>query len=165
VIIVSDTTPLSELAKVGQLNLLRDVFGQVIIPEAVYNEVTTGTHPAVSAVQSATWIEVRPVSNTEKVSALQDATNLDLGECAAIILAEELGVDQLLIDDLAARRVALCRNLPIIGTIGTLLLAKQQGLIPSVKEVLDALIAEGKRISQRLYQEVLATAQEQKNIT
>jgi hypothetical protein len=71
-----------------------------------------------------------------------------------------LGVDQLLIDDLAARRVALSRNLPIIGTIGTLLLAKQQGLIPSVKEVLDALIAEGKRISQRLCQEALATAQE-----
>jgi predicted nucleic acid-binding protein len=160
VIIVSDTTPLSELAKVGQLNLLRDMFGQVIIPEEVYNEVTTGTHPAVSAVQSATWIEVRSVSDIHKVSALQDTTQLDLGECAAIILAEELGVDQLLIDDLAARRVALSRNLPIIGTIGTLLLAKDQGLIPSVKEVLDALIAQGKRISQRLYQEALAVAQE-----
>ncbi len=159
-IIVSDTTPLSELAKVGQLNLLRDVFGRVIIPEEVYNEVTTGTHPAVSVVQSATWIEVRSVSDTQKVSALQGATNLDLGECAAIILAEELDVDQLLIDDLAARRVALSRNLPIIGTIGILLLAKDQGLIPSVKDVLDALIAQGKRISQRLYQESLAIAQE-----
>ncbi len=159
-IIVSDTTPLSELAKVGQLNLLRDVFGRVIIPEEVYNEVTTGTHPAVSGVQSATWIEVRSVSDTQKVSALQGATNLDLGECAAIILAEELDVDQLLIDDLAARRVALSRNLPVIGTIGTLLLAKDQGLVPSVKEVLDALIAQGKRISQQLYQETLLTAQE-----
>jgi hypothetical protein len=160
VIIVSDTTPLSELAKVGQLNLLRDVFGRVIIPEEVYNEVTTGTHPAVSVVQSATWIEVHSVSDTQKVSALQGATNLDLGECAAIVLAEELDVDQLLIDDLAARRVALSRNLPIIGTIGILLLAKDQGLIPSVKDVLDALIAQGKRISQRLYQESLAIAQE-----
>jgi hypothetical protein len=160
VIVVSDTTPLSELAKVGQLNLLRDIFGQVIIPEEVYNEVTTGTHPAVSAVQSATWIEVRSITNTENVPILQGATQLDLGECAAIILAEELGVDQLLIDDLAARRVALSRNLPVIGTIGTLLLAKDQGLIPSVKEVLDALITQGKRISQQLYQETLLTAQE-----
>ncbi len=159
-IVVSDTTPLSELAKVGQLNLLRDIFGQVIIPEEVYNEVTTGTHPAVSAVQSATWIEVRSITNTENVPILQGATQLDLGECAAIILAEELGVDQLLIDDLAARRVALSRNLPVIGTIGTLLLAKDQGLIPSVKEVLDALITQGKRISQQLYQETLLTAQE-----
>jgi hypothetical protein len=160
VIVVSDTTPLSELAKVGQLNLLRDIFGQVIIPEEVYNEVTTGTHPAVSAVQLATWIEVRSITNTENVPILQGATQLDLGECAAIILAEELGVDQLLIDDLAARRVALSRNLPVIGTIGTLLLAKDQGLVPSVKEVLDALIAQGKRISQQLYQETLLTAQE-----
>ncbi|MBW4547853.1 MAG: DUF3368 domain-containing protein [Symplocastrum torsivum CPER-KK1] len=159
-IVVSDTTPLSELAKVGQLNLLRDIFGQVIIPEEVYNEVTTGTHPAVSAVQSATWIEVRSITNAENVPILQDGIQLDLGECAAIILAEELGVDQLLIDDLAARRVALSRNLPVIGTIGTLLLAKDQGLIPSVKEVLDALIAQGKRISQQLYQETLLAAQE-----
>lgn len=52
-IIVSDTTPLSELAKVGQLNLLRDIFGKVIIPIEVYHEVTTGTHPAVNLVKSA----------------------------------------------------------------------------------------------------------------
>jgi predicted nucleic acid-binding protein len=61
---------------------------------------------------------------------------------------------------LKARRVALSRNLPIIGTVGTLLLAKQLELISSVKEVLDALIVRGKRISPRLYQETLAAAQE-----
>jgi len=48
-IVVSDTTPLSELAKVGKLDLLRDVFGEIIIPQEVYNEVTRGNHPAVSA--------------------------------------------------------------------------------------------------------------------
>ena len=99
-IIVSDTTPLSELAKVGKLNLLRDVFSKVIIPQEVYNEVTTGTHPAVNLVQSADWIEIISVQNSEKLSNLKKATNLGAGECAAMILAEELASDQLLIDDL-----------------------------------------------------------------
>jgi len=68
-IVVSDTTPLSELAKVGKLYLLRDVFGEIIIPQEVYNEVTRGEreHPAVSAVKSITWISVRTVSDPQKV--------------------------------------------------------------------------------------------------
>jgi len=91
---------------------------------------------------------------------LKTITNLGWGECAAMILAEELEADQLLIDDLEARRVALSRNLKITGTLGILLVAKQLGLITSVQEVLAALITKGKRINTRLYQEVLSTAQE-----
>nr|WP_242032215.1 DUF3368 domain-containing protein [Aphanizomenon flos-aquae] len=63
-------------------------------------------------------------------------------------------------DDLDARRVALSRNLKIIGTIGILLVAKQQGLIPTIKDVLDGLITQGKHINSRLYQEALLAAQE-----
>jgi predicted nucleic acid-binding protein len=106
VIIVSDTTPLSELAKVDKLNLLHDIYGKIIIPEEVYQEVTTGTHPAANLVQIANWIERRTISSSEKVSTLKTITNLGWGECAAMILAEELEADQLLIDDLEARRVA-----------------------------------------------------------
>jgi len=160
VIVVSDTTPLSELAKVEQLGLLRDVFGQVIVPQEVYDEVTTGSHPAVVVIQSATWIEVRFVQDTSQIAALRESTKIHLGEAAAIILAEELGAQQVLIDDLRARRVAKARLLPVTGTIGTLLLAKEQGLIVQVKSILDDLMAVGKRISPRLYQEVLAIAQE-----
>ncbi len=94
-IIVADTTPLSELAKVGHLNLLRDVFGQVTIPQEVYREVTTGSHPAIAVVKLATWIEVRPIFDVQKLSILQRSTNLDLGECAAIVLTEEIGADQI----------------------------------------------------------------------
>lgn len=159
-IIVSDTTPLSELAKVGKLNLLHDIYGKIIIPQEVYHEVTTGTHPAVNLVQLADWIEIQTISSSEKVSTLKTITNLGWGECAAMILAEELEADQLLIDDLEARRVALSRNLKITGTLGILLVAKQLGLITSVQEVLDALITKGKRINPRLYQEILSTAQE-----
>ena len=159
-IVVSDTTPLSELSKVGQLILLREVFGQVIVPQEVYDEVTSGTHPGVAAVESATWIEVRSVQDASQVVALRESTKIHLGEAAAIILAEELGAQQVLIDDLRARRVAKARLLPVTGTIGTLLLAKEQGMIAQVKPILDDLIALGKRISPQLYQAVLAIAQE-----
>jgi uncharacterized protein len=160
VIIVADTTPLSELAKVGHLNLLQDVFGKVTIPQEVYREVTTGSHPAVAIVKLATWIEVRSISDIQKLSILQRLTNLDLGECAAIILTEEIGADQILLDDLDARRIAKARNLSIIGTIGTLILAKQRGIIFSVREILDNLIEEGAYIGQRVYRDTLVVAGE-----
>jgi hypothetical protein len=151
---------LSELAKVGQVYLLRDVFGQVIIPKEVHDELIRGNHPAIAALQTVDWIEVREVSDSQKVSTLRTQTQLGLGECGAIILAEELGADRLLLDDREARREALSRNLPVIGTIGVLLIAKRRGLIPSVKQILDALIAQGTYISQKLYQDVLTQAQE-----
>ncbi|MGB3534800.1 MAG: DUF3368 domain-containing protein [Microcoleaceae cyanobacterium] len=159
-IIVSDTTPLSELAKIGQLNLLKDVFGTLIIPQEVYQEITIGNHPAAIIVPSIDWIEVRAISSSQKVSALQTSTGLDLGECAAIVLAEELKASQILIDDRAARIVAESKNLAVIGTIGTLLLAKDRGIIPKIKPILDQLIASGKWISMSLYKQALNEAQE-----
>jgi predicted nucleic acid-binding protein len=159
-IVVSNTTPLSELAKVGKMYLLRDVFERVIIPVEVYDEVTTGNHPAVRQVRSANWIEVRVVSNPEAVVSLQMETGLDLGESAAIALAEELKAQRILIDELAGRVVAKTRNLSVTGTVGVLLIAKQQGLISKVQPILDELVVAGKRISPELYREVLAIANE-----
>jgi len=110
VIIVSDTTPFSELAKVGKLDIVPAIFGEVIIPEEVYEEVRSGTHPAVAEIESADWIEVRSVRDSEKMYALKAAKNMGLGECAAIILAEELGAQRLLIYDKKGRREAMSRS-------------------------------------------------------
>lgn len=159
-IIVADTTPLSELAKVGRLELLRDIFGIVIIPQEVYDEATVGNHPATTQVPLASWIEVQPICDVQRMEALQAQTDLDLGECAAIVLAQELKADQLLIDDLDARKLAKSRGLQLIGTVGILLLAKEDGLIASVKDVMDELIANGMWIAERFYVDVLAIAQE-----
>ena len=159
-IVVSDTTPLSELAKIGRLDLLHDVYGSVIIPQEVFNEATAWNHPAVSTITSAVWIHVRTVTNLRPVIALHTSTGLGLGECSAIFLAEELNATRLLIDDLAARREAKSRNLPVIGTVGVLLVAKNLGIIPVVKDVLDDLIANGARIGQQLYRNTLSIAGE-----
>jgi len=159
-IIVSNTTPISELAKIGRLNLLLDLYGRIFIPHEVFNEVTTGSHPAAQTLPQIDWIEVRAIANSQKVIALHTHTKLGLGECAAITLAEELGASRLLIDDLAARREALSRNIPIIGTVGIILLAKKLGLISNVKEILDDLIAHGARMGRQLYLDALNVAGE-----
>jgi predicted nucleic acid-binding protein len=75
-------------------------------------------------------------------------------------LAQEIEASQLLIDEKAARKVAMARKLPLIGTVGVLLLAKRRGWLDSVKDVLDEMQVEGMRISDRLYVQVLTLAEE-----
>lgn len=159
-IVVSDTTPISELAKIGRLTLLRDVYQRVIIPQEVYDEVMAGPGAIQTAMQSARWIEVLTVSDASKVLALYTSTRLGLGECAALSLADEIRAQRLLIDDRAGRREALRRGLPVTGTIGTLLVAKQLAIIPNIRDVLDDLRDHGTRISEQLYLDAVAAASE-----
>ena len=159
-IIVSDTTPISELAKVDYLILLPKLFGRVVILIGVYDELTTGQHPAALVVRELPWLDVVTVKNRLVVEELQQAGKLDLGESEAIVIAEEMVAKQLLIDEKAARRVAKARNLPLIGTMGILLLGKRQGYLENVKDVLDQMQQKGTRISARLYAQVLILAQE-----
>ena len=159
-IIVSDTTPISELAKVELLDLLPQMFGKVVIPQGVFDELQIGQHPAASFVQNLAWLEVVTVNNQQVVEELQRSFNLDLGESEAIVLASELGASQLLIDEKAARKVAIARKLPLIGTVGILVLAKRRGLLGSVKDVLNEMQGKGTRISERLYGQVLTLAGE-----
>ncbi|MFM6370265.1 MAG: DUF3368 domain-containing protein, partial [Dolichospermum sp.] len=159
-IIVSDTTPISELAKVNHLNLLPKLFGKVVIPQGVFDELQVGEHPAAQLVQNLSWLEVVTVDNQQLVRELQQSFKLDLGESEAIALAEEISASGLLIDESAARKVAMAQKLPLIGTVGILLLAKRRGLLDSVKDVLDEMQEQGMRISDRLYVQVLTLAQE-----
>ncbi|MDB9535706.1 DUF3368 domain-containing protein [Dolichospermum planctonicum CS-1226] len=159
-IIVSDTTPISELAKVDHLNLLPKLFGKVVIPQGVFDELQVGEHPAAKLVQNLSWLEVVTVDNQQLVRELQQSFKLDLGESEAIALAEEISASGLLIDERAARKVAMAQKLPLIGTVGILLLAKRRGLLDSVKDVLDEMQEQGMRISDRLYVHVLTLAQE-----
>ena len=105
-------------------------------------------------------MEVVTVDNQQVVRELQQSFKLDLGESEAIALAEEISASQLLINERAARKVAMARKLPLIGTVGILLLAKRRGLLDIVKDVLDEMQAQGMRISDRLYVQVLTLAQE-----
>jgi len=160
-IIVSNTTPLSELAKIDRLDLLHSLFATILIPPTVYAELTTGNHPATIAVPAATWNETRPVQQVERIAQLLQTPGLDRGECAAIALAEELQANRLLMDERAGRKLAQTLALPTIGTIGILLLAKEEQIVSEITPLLDDLIAQGTWISPAFYQQILQMAGEE----
>ncbi|MDD1416155.1 DUF3368 domain-containing protein [Dolichospermum sp. ST_con] len=162
-IVVSDTSPLSNLAIVGYLSLLQQIYNRVIIPQGVAEELINASDEEnlIAGVLSLDWIEVIPAKNLELISILRNNHNLDRGEAEAIALVIELEADELLIDERLGRREATRLGLPITGILGILLVAKQRKLIPTVQPVIDALIIQASfRVSSQLYAQVLKAANE-----
>jgi predicted nucleic acid-binding protein len=126
--VVSDTSPLCYLLLIDLIDLLPELYGKVIIPQAVLNELSVPQAPeAVQAwiAQPPVWLEVLSIENPPDVELIQ----LDLGEQEAIALAEQLGADLIIVDDRDARQMALERGLNVIGLLGVLGVAAQQNLI------------------------------------
>lgn len=130
-IVVSDTSPITGLLAVGEIELLSRLFGEVVIPLEVHRELLR-THPTLPP-----WIKAQAVSNAAK--ALEYCQIVDPGEAEAIELAKELNADRLLIDDFLGRQLAEREGLKIIGLLGVVLLAKSRGLIPSARNLLARL--------------------------
>ena len=130
-IVVSDTSPITALLAVGKAELLKQLFGEVVIPNAVESELLR-THPALPA-----WLSVQTLQNAAKASLY--ARSVDRGEAEAIALAEELHADHLLIDERKGRRLAQQQGLPVVGLLGVILLARRARLIPSARTLLEEL--------------------------
>ncbi len=154
--VVSNTGPLIALATIGQFDLLLKLFGEILIPSVVRAEILDEN--TVNAVTAADWIMVRTAQDEIAVQLLKG--ELDAGESEAIILARELNADLFLIDDRSARRRADAIELSTIGTLGVLLLAKNEGLIPVLEPLLGDLRRAGFHMSEELYDQVLDSAGE-----
>ncbi|MBD1997934.1 DUF3368 domain-containing protein [Leptolyngbya sp. FACHB-541] len=162
-IVVSDTSALSNLALVDHLWLLKAIYQTVIIPDAVANELAAASNPKIPTILQLNWIQTRSLNNPQLADQLQQERGLDVGEANAIALALELEADDLLIDERLGRQEALRLGLSIIGILGILLLAKHRGIILQVQPVMDTLIDQaGFRISPQLYHRVLVLSQELK---
>jgi predicted nucleic acid-binding protein len=160
-IVVSDTSALSNLAIADHLWLLEAIYQTVIIPDLVASELAAANNPTISAILQLGWIQIQSLGNPQLADQLQQERGLDAGEANAIALALELQADDLLIDERLGRQEAVRLGLSIIGILGILLVAKQRSLIPQVQPILDTLINEaGFRVSSQLYQRVLTLAQE-----
>ncbi len=159
-IVVSDTSAIINLAAVGQLHLLEQLYGTVLIPSAVWNEIVGGG-PEVPGAEAASlaWIRTIAVANHSLVTSL--AGQLDLGEAEAIALALEQRADLLLVDERRGRAVATSFGVKVVGLLGVLLEAKRKRLVPSLRPVLDDLISKaGFWISNALYDSTLRAAGE-----
>jgi hypothetical protein len=160
-IVVSDTSPLINLAWIGRLDLLHAIHNQILIPEAVWQEaVLRGEgRPGTTDVAAATWITTHQIQNTHLVLALRQ--DLDAGEAEAIALAVERAADLLIMDERLGRETAAAFGLRPLGTLGVLVAAKRQGLLNSIKSEIDALRQKaGFYLSDALYRRVLADANE-----
>ncbi|MCP4701211.1 MAG: DUF3368 domain-containing protein [Gammaproteobacteria bacterium] len=157
---VSNSTPLIHLAKIGKLELLRDFFGTVLIPQAVFDEcVTEGRgYEDAMLLAKARWLTVKPTSNANLVKLLN--ADLDRGEAEAIVLALEQQADLLLLDDGDARDKAGLYGIRHTGTIGILLRAKKSGKLNSLRNPLDTLQATGFWLNPSLRRQLLQEAGE-----
>lgn len=160
--VVSNSSPLISLAAVQQLELLKQLFEEIIIPTAVYDEVVVQgqNKPGANDVERAEWIISKAVRNRKDLESLRKDYHLGHGESETIVLVYELQADWIILDELPARKAANDHGQRLIGTIGILLLAKDLGLIHSVREILDLLIQHGFRVAEKGYHEAVSRAGE-----
>jgi uncharacterized protein len=163
VIVVSDSSPIILLSLIGQHDLLRQLYGKVIIPPMVLSEILEGgpAAPGFAEVSGLPWFEVRTLSSDGMKHALQAKEGLDDGEAEAIALALEAKADVILIDERAGRKAAEAKGLSTVGVLGVLLRAKRAGLVPEIGPFVTTLLSSDRFwAAEQLIQEILQAADE-----
>lgn len=159
-VVISDSSPLICLCFLRREALLHQLFGQLLVPPTVVAELAN-PHPPVGriSIESIQGVEVRAPKQRGTVDQL--LVELDPGERDAIALAIETNAQALLIDEALGRRVAKSLDIPIIGTCGILVRAKERGFIESVQPLIDSLRSDLRFfISDAIYEETLRLAGE-----
>lgn len=156
-IVVSNTTPLIDMAKLGQYRLLQTLFDEITLPQAVYQEIAVAGKGEFGAAETeqgiqAGWIHLQRVRSSKLLQSLK--TDLHDGEAEAIVLASLLQADLILLDDRKARIKAQALNLSVTGTVGILLIAEREGIKLDMRNELDKLRQQGFHISDQLYQKI-----------
>jgi predicted nucleic acid-binding protein len=129
-IVIADTSPINYLVLIDHIEVLPRLYGRVLIPPAVCEELQRARTPEVVrrwVADPPGWLEIvapKQAPDSELIKA-----DLDAGERDALLLAHELAADELIIDDMDGRREARRRGLPFIGTLGVLRLAGDRGLL------------------------------------
>ena len=137
--IVTNSTPLIGLTRIGSLNILEKLYGRIHIADGVYEElvVKRKNKIGVEEIKKADWIIREQIKDSLASETLQ--TELDRGEAETIVLARELSADLVIVDEHKARRVCKHLRLKVIGTVGVLLDARRRGIIKEVRPFLDKL--------------------------
>lgn len=156
--VVSNTTPLISLLKLAKLDILHQLYSEVLIPKAVFYEIEAGkSKEYYEDVSKRDWIKILDIQDKQAVKYFLD---LDSGEAEAIVLAAEVGADLILLDEKLGRFHAKHAGLKVTGTIGILIKAKKQGLVKELKPLLFKLIEKDVWISETLLKEILKQVEE-----
>ena len=158
--VICDAAVLIGLAKIGRLDLLRKLYGNIYIPWGVYEEVVLRgrERPGVEEIDRAKWIKKIKIKDKASVNLL--VSELGQGESEVLVLSKELKADLLILDGGRARIAAISAGFRIVGLAGLLLLAKQRNMIQSVKPLFDELMDKNFRLSEKIIQSILEKAGE-----
>jgi len=156
--VVSNTSPILNLAIIGKLSLLHEQLGEILIPKAVLDELRVEEDlPGSSDIRNAIelgWLVVKKVLDQNQVRIL--ALELDRGESEAIALALQVEAEWILVDEREARKICKELGLKVTGVLGIILKAWRNGKLSSLKKIIEELISKaGFRISDELYQSIL----------
>lgn len=154
--VIVNTTPLIALADIGHLDLLQKLYGEIIVPQAVANEIMS--EPTKTMVAASPWIKVQRISDESQKKYFR--SRLHAGEVEVMILADELNADLLVLDDNAAKKTAKFMGYKVTGTFGLLTKAKAKGYIKEVKPLMEAVIDDGLYVSDNLKKIILEMAGE-----
>lgn len=156
---VVDASPLIFLTKLDRLDLLRRGADEILVPSKVVAEISAGRDDSAGQVSRAlgTWLRERPLALRDLPPILKTAGP---GEAAAMLLAQQVDADRIVMDDLNARRRARALGLHPVGTLGLLLAARLRDEIPCLRDEIARLRAAGFRVGDALVQAVLAEAGE-----
>ena len=161
IVIISDTTAITNLYKIGKPQHIKWLFANIIIPKSVLSELLelekNGRN--IDEIKKADWITVASVNDTDLLAQL--LTELDLGEAESIALAKEKSADYLIIDEKKGRNIANSLNIKTIGIVGILIQLKHQKKIPAIKPDLELLREKaGFWLNEKLYRIILASENE-----
>ncbi len=139
--VIVNNTPLAALWSIGHLPLLRDLYGEILIPQTVHDEfLATERALRQEVLDKSPWIKPATLTNPRQALVY---VGLDQGEAEVLALADELSARLVIIDERRGRRYAKRLGLRLTGTLGVLLAAKAKGLVPAVAPLIDELVKEG----------------------
>ncbi len=158
-VVIVNSTPIISLALIDQLELLKHLYGEILIPPAVQAEVHAGGSSGIGRahLQQASWIQMRSLQDPRRADLLSD---LDRGEAEVIALAQEINADLVIIDERLGRRHAERLGLTLTGTLGVLLRAKEQKFVSAIGPLIERLRQGGIRLSEAIVTEALKLAGE-----
>ena len=156
--VIANNTPLVALWSIDLLPLLRDLYGHILIPPAIYAEFTAIDWPTRQHIlDNTSWITTAYLQNPKQALVY---VGLDRGEAEVLALAVERSARLVIMDELKGRRYARRLGIPLTGTVGVLLTAKQRGLVPALAPLFDQLKQNGFFLSSSLIHKALQLAGE-----
>lgn len=148
--VIVNSTPLIALCHVDKLSVLKQLYGEIVIPKAVYNEISVKEDSICKKTvdESLDWIHIQEIQNYMAKAMFK--SQLHEGEVEVMILSMEQQADVVIIDDQNAKKYAKYLELPVTGTLGVLVKAKQKGYISELKPILAGLVQNGIYIKSTL---------------